>query len=199
MYGEHGSPSGQNPAYMSLHVSHLKFPRSLIMRSYKTFMWNLHLNIRWPMVETFFRPKSTSGLDHDFKYIVSQDKTRWFTYWKWDFWHLISRQTMIFEGSYFFHLFSNISMFFKWFSIYSRSPRCRLDVSLYDGTQVEQLFCWGRPVCARAIADPTKFQSQEVYEKNWIQEVLVVKHMISQRTLLLTEQWIYWITLSFYG
>ena len=56
-----------------------------------------------------------------------------------------------------------------------------------------------RSTSARAITDPTQFQSQEVYEKIWIQEVLVVKHMISQRTLLLTEQWIYWITLSFFG
>ena len=141
-YGEHGSPSGWAKSSLHLGMSAiLNFPKVIDYKILycKTFMWNLHLNIWWPMIETFFRPKSTYGLDHDFKYIVSQDSSRVVQV-------LEMRLLTSYIGtdhdlwrSYFFHLFFQHQNVFKWFSIYNRSPRCRWDVGLYDGTQVEEI------------------------------------------------------------
>lgn len=89
----------------------LKFSRSLSIRSYKTWKCETCILLSSQWFFDIVRPKSTYGLDHDFKYIVSQDFSRVKKYWKWDVWHLIYGDRPWSLKELPFPSFSNISMF----------------------------------------------------------------------------------------
>ena len=117
----------------------LKFSRSLIIRSYKTWKCETCILLSSQWVWDIVRPKSTYGLDHDFKYIVSQDFSRVKSTGNETFDILYMETDHDLWRSYFFHLFPTS------FSIYIGAPGCRWDLVCMMTRKWNKL-CWGRPV-----------------------------------------------------